>query len=351
MKVDAMSALRLFLSHSDSFAGTTNKLGSRVLCGCGIVAAIFFSSLVPAGMQAQTTSTVGSGFNQPFGLAVDKDGDVFVADYGNNAVKEIMAGTGGAASGTVNDASTVITVGSGFTNPQCVAVDGSGNVFVIEFHKNAVKEIVAGTGGAASGTVNSSSTVNIVASGFNDPEGLAVDGKGNVFVTDYGNSAVKEIVAVNGVVPTTSKTITVGIGYSNPRGIAVDARGDVFVADFNNHLLKEIMAGTGDAASGTVNTSSSVENVGSGFEYPEGVAVDRSGDVFVAYSGKSVSGLSYSMMKEIVANASGVSSNSPVITVVGSGFSALYGVAVDGNGNVFAVDPSKNAVKKIQPAR
>jgi streptogramin lyase len=56
-----------------------------------------------------------------------------------------------------------------------------------------MKEIIAGTGGAASGTVNSSSTVNVLGSGFSGPYGVAVDGSGNVFVADTGNTAVKEL--------------------------------------------------------------------------------------------------------------------------------------------------------------
>lgn len=356
-EVGAMPAPRLFASHSDSFAGSVNKQGLRVPCGCGIVAALFLSWLTPAGMQAQTaapangpTSVVGSGFNQPFGVTVDGKGNVFVADYGNNAVKEIMAGTGGAADGTVNDSSTVTTVGSGFNNPQCVAVDRSGNVFVIDFHDNTVKEIVAGTGGAASGTVNSSSTVNTVGSGFNDPEGLAVDGKGDVFVADYGNSAVKEIVAgtggaASGTVSSTSTVNTVGGNFSDPRGVAVDSSGDIFVADSNNRAVKEIVA-----VGGVVSSTSKVNTVGSGFHHPEGMAVDRKGNVFVSDSGKSVNGSNYSAVKEIVAGAGGVSSTSTVNTV-NIGYNQSSGVAVDRSGNVFIAVSSTNAVNEIPLAR
>ena len=69
-----------------------------------------------------------------------------------------------------------------------MAVDGSGNVFVADNGNSAVKEIVA-----VGGVVSSSSTVNTIGSGFSDPWGVAVDGSGNVFVADNGNSAVKEI--------------------------------------------------------------------------------------------------------------------------------------------------------------
>jgi streptogramin lyase len=105
---------------------------------------------------------LGSGFSEPTGVAVDANGDVFVADYGNDDVMEIVEGTGGATPGAVNSTSTVISVGSGFTGPTGVAVDGFGDVFVADNDDNSVKEIVAGTGGAASGKVNASSTVKIL---------------------------------------------------------------------------------------------------------------------------------------------------------------------------------------------
>jgi hypothetical protein len=88
------------------------------------------------GIGYTTVNTVGSGISYPAGVAVDGSGNVFVADNGNNAVKEIVA-----VGGVVSSSSTVNTVGSGFSNPEGVAVDGSGNVFVADAGLNEVKEI------------------------------------------------------------------------------------------------------------------------------------------------------------------------------------------------------------------
>src|SRR6202041_3211436 len=67
------------------------------------------------------------------------------------------------------------------------------------------------------------------------------DGNGNVFVADSGNSAVKEILAVNGSIPASNPTInTLGSGFSEPSGVAVDGSGNVFVADSGNNAVKEI---------------------------------------------------------------------------------------------------------------
>ncbi|MGB8478694.1 MAG: Ig-like domain repeat protein [Acidobacteriaceae bacterium] len=244
--------------------------------------------------STSTVNTVGSGFSNPWGVAVDSSGDVFVADFGNVAVYEIVAGTNGNAAGTVSSTSTVNTVGSGFHAPTAVAVDSAGNVFVADYGVavSAVDWIVEGTNGNAAGMVSSTSTVTAVGSGFSNPLGVAVDRIGNVFVADTGNSAVKEIVAINTgkqsgqrQVSSTSPVNTVGSGFINPTGVAVDGSGNVFVSDLSNSAVYDIVAGTNGDAAGIVSSASTVNTMAGGFSAPHGVAVDGNGDVFVADSG------------------------------------------------------------------
>jgi large repetitive protein len=223
------------------------------------------------------------------------------------------------------------TLGSGFSMPSGVAVDGSGNVFVADIGNSTVKEILA-----VNGVVSSSSMVTTLGSGFSDPFGVAVDGSGNVFVADRNNHAVKEILAVNGSIPASNPTInTLGSGFSLPFGVAVDGSGNVFVADDGNDAVKEILAVNGSipASNPTINT------LGSGFSFPTGVVVDGSGNVFVADDGNNA-------VKEILA-VNGVVSSSSMVNMLGSGFSGPSGVAVDGSGNVFVADTFNNAVKEI----
>jgi sugar lactone lactonase YvrE len=167
-----------------------------------------------------TLLTVGSGLNgifdnNPYGVAVDGSGNVFVADSLNNSVYELLAGAG----------YTTVQLGSGFLGPQAVAVDSSGNVFVADTGNNAVKEILAAGG--------YTSVLNL-GSGFNQPYGVTVEANGNVLVADAGNNAVKEIVAAGGY----TTTMTVGSGFGYPIGVAVDASGNLFVADTTPRLTK-----------------------------------------------------------------------------------------------------------------
>ncbi len=199
-------------------------------------------------------TTLGSGFTKPAAAAVDSSGNVFVTDYGNNTVKEILAAGG---------YTTINTLGSGFNGPVGVAIDGSGNIFVADSYNNAVKEILAAGG---------YTTINTLGSGFTQPAGVAVDGSGNVFVADSDNGAVKEILAAGGY--TTVNTL--GSGFTQPAGVAVDGSGSVFVTDWGNNLVKEILAAGG---------YTTVETLGRGFNNPLGLATDGRGNVFVADSG------------------------------------------------------------------
>ncbi|HEY2857571.1 MAG TPA: NHL repeat-containing protein [Terracidiphilus sp.] len=127
------------------------------------------------------------------------------------------------------------TLGGGFALPAGVAVDKGGNVFVADSSNAAVKEIVAAGG---------YSDVKTLGSGFKWPSGVAVDGSGNVFVSDYSGTAIKEMVAINGSIPANPVIDTLGSGFLNPEGVAVDKSGNVFVADTGNHAVKEIVAAT-----------------------------------------------------------------------------------------------------------
>ncbi len=164
---------------------------------------------------------------------------------------------------------TTTTLGSGFRFPGGVAVDGAGNVYVADVKNNAVKEVVA-VGGSIPA---SNPTILTLGSGFSEPFGVAVDGAGNVYVADFGNNAAKEIVAVGGSIPASSPTIlTLGSGFSFPFGVAVDGVGNVYVADFGNSAVKEIPLATPPSlsfASANVGSTSSdspqtllVQNIG-----------------------------------------------------------------------------------------
>ncbi|WP_295673405.1 cadherin-like beta sandwich domain-containing protein, partial [uncultured Mucilaginibacter sp.] len=241
-----------------------------------------------------STTTIGSGFYNLTSVAVDGAGNVYVAENGNNAIREIPAGGGG-----------VITIGSGFITPTGVAVDAAGNVYVADYGNNAVKKVPVG-GGAI---------VNL-GSGYNGPYGVAVDAADNIYIGDANNNAVKKIPAGSNV------PVNIGSGFNHPTGIAVDAAGNVYVADRANNQIKKILASNGATIA-----------LSYGFGNPNGVAVDGSGNVYFADTNSS-------SIEEIPA-AGGSLIN------VGSGFVTPSAVTIDGGNVVYIADNGNGAVKKI----
>jgi len=259
------------------------------------------------------------GFVNPTGVTVDAAGNVFVADWSNQAVYEIPA-TGG----------TTRQLGGRLTDAAGVAVDGAGNTFIAQ-GADGVSEIVAVNGSIpATPTINSLGMGHINAGRFYYPVGVAVDGSGNVFVADEGTAngssqAVYEIEAVNGSVSSSSTLRTLGSGFNRPTGVAVDAAGNVFVANAG-------VSGSGaavyeiEAVNGSIPASNpTIKTLGSGFVGPTGVAVDAAGNVFVADSA----------VYEIEAVNGSIPANDPTIKTLGSGPFARGVVALAGNGNVF----------------
>ncbi|MGA3162033.1 MAG: SBBP repeat-containing protein [Terracidiphilus sp.] len=243
------------------------------------------------GFLPATHVSVGSGFNNPQGVAVLPNGTVLVADTGNGVGVAVPGGpwpcssstpTGvamdGAGNVLISDTtkglilinSVCTTLGSGFNNPQGVAVDINGNVYVADTGNDAIKELTYASG---------YTVINTLGSGFSAPSGVAVDGSGNVYVADTGNNAVKEMMAFMGSIPASPTIIPLAGSYSMPKGVALDAIGNVYVADTGNGAVKELTYASG---------LSTVTTLTSGLTNPTGVAVDSLGNVYIASSSSSI---------------------------------------------------------------
>ena len=210
---------------------------------------------------------VGNGFDHP-SVAVDGAGNIFVVDTGNNAIKEIPVGC------VESSCQKVIMTGLGA--PWAAAVDGSGNLFVSNLGWSEVTEIPIGC--------QSQSCMQLIGSGFNQPFGLALDASGNVFVADQGNGAIKEVLAAGGY----ATVNTLASGLDDPWSVVVDANENLFVG-LGGDQCQVFIPGT----CSTINTQmveipaandySQTNVLGNGvFGKPMGLAIDGSGNVFVS---------------------------------------------------------------------
>ncbi len=194
-------------------------------------------------------------------MAVDGGGNLFVADYTKQAVYEIQAEGG---------YTTVVQLASGFSfdRPSDVALDGNGNLFVSDLNSAVYEVLIAG----------GYTTVNKLASSFSfgAPSGLAVDGNGNVFISDFAKNAIYEILFAGGY--TTVNQLAGSFSFTDVLGVAVDTGGNVFVSDGNISNIFEILAAGG---------YTTVLPLGSGFGSPQSVTIDASGNVYVPDEGGS----------------------------------------------------------------
>ena len=184
---------------------------------------------------------VGGGrgwLNLSNGQVPDADGN---AGSSPAALVSTLAGsTNGSANGTGAAAQ--------FNSPSGVAADGSGNVFVADRGNNRIRQIVVATGAVSTlaGSTAGSLDGTGAAAQFNFPAGVAADGGGNVFVADQ-NSRIRRIVVATGAVSTLAGGINGfadGTGatarFNSPAGVSVDGSGNVFVADQNNNRIRRI---------------------------------------------------------------------------------------------------------------
>ena len=181
---------------------------------------------IPLGCQSPSClETVGTGFNGPFGLFVDASGNIFVADTYNNAIKEVVAAGG---------YTTTNTLASGLDLPWSVVVDSSGNLFAAEGGDQCVV-FIPGTCSSINTSIveipaaGDYKTVNTLGGGFGKPFGLAIDGSGNVYEADFGDSCSNEFTA--GSEYTTSRSLCSHNFPIFPEGIAAESNGNLILND------------------------------------------------------------------------------------------------------------------------
>jgi uncharacterized protein (TIGR03437 family) len=304
------------------------------------------------GFAGDGGSAVGSQLNYPTGIAIDKSGNIYIADGLNNRVRKVSGGVistvaGNGTAGYTGDKGAATS--AELNNPIGLALDSSGNLYIADSANNVVRMV------SSSGTITTFAGNNTagysgdsaLATGaqlFN-PVGVAADSAGNVYIADTGNNVIRQVYKGN--------IVTYALGFAHPDGVAVDAAGNIYVADTQGRRIVEYSAGgvyTTIAGNGYGEFSGDNGPGPNAALYdPMGLALDSSGNVYIAdtFNGR---------IRKVT--PSGI-----INTIAGTGalyFSgdggpanqaAMYfphGVAVDSSGNVYITDTFNSVVRELQ---
>jgi hypothetical protein len=347
------------------------------------------SGSVPA---SPTIRTLGSGtFIEPVGLAVDGSGNLYVADSKSHELYEVMA-----VGGSIPTLYSIRTLNSVFSEPWGVAVDGSGDVFVADAGFKALYELVA-----VGGSIPASPTNRALAVDFSAPLGVAVDGSGNIYVTDAGNGAVYELLAVDGSIPASAGIQMASdllmldgkYAFAEPWGVAVDGSGNVYVSDdFHGAVKEHLGSGTNFGtknegstsaflplqftvlASGTAIRTAVLTEGAAGLDFADaGTGSCAANGTSHAYSAGDIctvdvtftpryAGLRRGAVLVLNAENGDVLATAPIYGIgigpqigfvsgaqieLGSGLDFTFGVAVDGAGDVFIADVNNSRVVEV----
>jgi streptogramin lyase len=343
---------------------TGNEL-IRMVSPAGVVTTV-------AGVSGPAGSTDGTGtgalFSSPLGIATDSAGNAYVSDTGNNTIRKVTpAGVVTTLAGQAGSAGTTDAGGTAalFSGPTAVAVDGSGNVYVADTGNDTIRKItssglvstlagMAGTRGSADGTGT--------AAQFDNPNGLTLDGAGNVYVADTSNDTIRKITPAGVVTTLAGRAGSIGFAdgtgsnahFSYPLGISADGSGNLYVSDAQNNIIRRVTPDgvvTTLAGSAFVGTKGNADGTGSGarFNEPNGLAVDGSGNLYVGDTfNATVRKIAPDGTVTTLAGTPGAEGSTDG-TGNGASFFLPFGVALDNNGNVFVADAYNSTIRKIAP--
>ncbi len=339
----------------------SNAVGSETSSNAVLTVVPGYTFTTLAGLAGTPGSTDGMGraarFTEPCGVAVDPAGNLYVTEYANHTVRKVtadgkvatLAGLAGTA-GTNNGPGTVAR----FRDPEGIARDRSGNLYVADNFNHTIRKMTpdaTGTNWWVS-TLAGRPGVRGLADGrgsaalFQQPSGLAMDAMTNLYVADWGNGAIRKVTP-EGVVA------TVAPFYGGPDGIAVDATGTFYVdREFaSDCAFPSDYAGVYRVTpDGNRTLWASLGCASSSGNKPYGGALDRSGNFYFA-------GLDNDTVRMITPDGSvhilaGVSGSPGAADGAGNTarfYSYRSGIAIDSTGNLYVADNLNHTIRKGVP--
>lgn len=322
-------------------------------------------------------SAVNASFGVgPVGIAVDHKGNVYIADTGDNRVRVVntstsvinaFAGNGNQCTpiyGACGDTGSALTATMG--PPRGLAVDASGNLYIADSKDNRIRFVSSGTITTFAGIVGAhnhgfggdggSPTSALLAA----PNGVFVDSANNVYIADTGNQRIRKVAA--NVINTILGGGNGGDGaaataaqLANPFAVALDNGGNYYIADTANNRIRKVSNGTITTVAGHGEANYSGDNgpaVDATLNAPEGVALDASGNIFIADSAnRMVREVNSGTITPFAGNGLPCSPSTANCGDSGVAINANLTnpstVAIDSHGNVFIADPPTNRIREV----
>ena len=345
-----------------------------------IFALVFFAECAEARTSTQdrgkiaTVSTLaGSGsygysdgigiaarFDEPFDVAIDKAGNLYVADADNHRIRKVtpkgevstLAGSGrsGHADGVGGAAQ--------FRNPWGITIDAAGNLYVADAGNHRIRKVTpkgeVSTLAGGGRDYDSPDYVDGVGSAarFLLPSGIAIDRVGNLYVADTGNNRIRKVTPkgeVSTLAGSDHQGYADGIGnaaqFNSPLGIAIDAAGNLYVADTENQRIRkvtpkgEVSTLAGGDSNGYVDGPGNVAR----FAYPSGIAIDRAGNLYVAdsYKGQIRKVTPRGEVSTLTYGHTGIAG------CASPQFERPRGITIDAAGNLYVADTHNHRIRKI----
>lgn len=373
--VNTYNALTSSTDSSDCLSCPEGKISDAGSSKCSYEVTVVAGIGGYTGSAADGVQGVAANLNNVRGVVLDKLGNLYFSDSGNNRIRSIniptgilstYAGTGVAGSSGDNSAATLATL----SGPYDITFDTSWNLYIADTGNHRVRVISKSTGIittiAGTGTGGySGDGISAVSTQLNTPKGVAVDASGNVYIADTGNHRIRLVNKVSGIISTFVGTGSSGYGGDNgaatsamlnsPIGVDIDNSGNIIVCDSSNYRIRKVNKNTciivtivGTGASATSSEGLAVAQASIGTVYQ--VSFDTSGVMYFAdYTWNVVRMLSLSGN---VTTLSGVQSSTAAYSGYGgptssAGLANPAYTAVDIYGNVYFTETSGNVIREV----